>query len=354
MRKYGKQFFLMILLNIAYTQSDVYRSIDDIKSEWENYTYYQKEEMLSFCDFLFNEGYYERCLLHAFQTLLKFPSDKDKIKLEYYIARCYEELQNYRLAKRYYNRVLGLETSDSTIHNAARYRTLYLNLVLREPEKIIKNTDNENDPYIMTFRGYAHIQNMDWEKARTSFISAQGLFNHPHYDDLMTPIYKAIESVNDIPRHNKYLIFLSSFFPGGGQFLLGNKNKGQGILSSVGLMLLIASWSQVDQLIGKSNRVLDVESLSVPVNNNFTDGNSILLDKGKKLPVKMSLASSSMKYLVPPLIIGSGIFIGSSFQSFKDTKKKNNLLSQFYVDNTLTNIPASKFLDFPEPVLLIK
>ena len=47
-----------------YTQSDVYRSIDDIKS-WENYTSYQKEEMLSFCDFLFNEGHYERCLIHV-------------------------------------------------------------------------------------------------------------------------------------------------------------------------------------------------------------------------------------------------------------------------------------------------
>ena len=354
MRKQSKQIFLILLFSILYSQNEIYRNIDDIKAEWGEYTFYQKEEMFSFCDFLFKEGYYERCLLNAFQILFKFPNDKYTVNLKYYIARCYEELKNYTLAKRYYSKVLELGKSDSIIYNAASYRTLYINLLLGEADLIIKNTEIEDDPYLLTFRGYAHIQNMDWEEARISFIAAQSLFNHSHYNKLMTPIYKAIENVNDIPMHNKYFIFLSSFFPGGGQFILGNKNKGQGILSSVGLMFLIASWSQVDQLIGNSNRVLDVESLSVPVNNNFTDGNSIVLKKNQKLPVKMIITSSSMKYLFPPLMIGSSIFIGSSFQSFRDTKNKNELLAKYYVENALRTIPPNKFLDFPEPTLLIK
>ena len=92
----------------------------------------------------------------------------------------------------------------------------------------------------------------------------------------------------------------------------------------------------------------------MPVNNNFTDGNSIVLKKNQKLPVKMIITSSSMKYLFPPLMIGSSIFVGSSFQSFSDTKNKNELLAKYYVENVLITIPPNKFLDFPEPTLLIK
>ena len=353
MQKFIKQIIFIILLCIGYSQTKTYRSVDEIKSEWGDYTSYQKEEMFSFCDFLFKEGHYERCLLSAFQILFKFPNDKYTVNLEYYIARSYEELKNYKLAKKYYVKVLSSEPLDPIIQKAATYRLLHINLALREYEQILENTEQNEDPYVMTFRGYAHIQKMDWEQARTSFIAAQSLFGHPHYNDMMVPIYKSIENVNDIPMHNKYIVFLSSLFPGGGQFLLGNKNKGQGVLSSVGLMFLIASWSSVDNLMG-NNRILDIESISIPVNNNFTDGNSILLEKGQRLPEKMEITSSSVKYLIPPLLIGSSIFIGSSIQSFKDTKIKNDLLAQFYVDNILSNIPPSKFLDFPEPPLLIK
>ena len=41
---------------------------------------------------------------------------------------------------------------------------------------------------------------------------------------------------------------MSALFPGAGQFMLGNKNQGQGILSSVGLMLLVSSWTSYKAL----------------------------------------------------------------------------------------------------------
>lgn len=355
MRKKNKQILLFFLFCIIYSQNDIYRDVEDVKKEWEGYTSYQKEEMFSFCDFLFQEGHYERCLLNAFQLLFKFPNDKYLANVQYYIARCYEELNNYKLAKRYYSKILNSEISDSIIYKASMYRNLYIKILLGESNELLKSTEIGNDPYVMTFRGYAQIQNMNWEEARASFISAQSLFNHEHYNNLMTPIYRAIENVNDIPRHNKYFILLTSaLFPGGGQFILGDKNKGQGILSSVGMMVLIASWSKVEYLVGNSNRMLDIESISVPVSNNYTDGNSIVLKKDQKLPESVSATSSSLRFLIPPIFVGTSVFIGSSFQSINDTKKKNELLSQFYINNTLQSTPPDRFLDFPEPPLLIK
>ena len=56
---------------------------------------------------------------------------------------------------------------------------------------------------------------------------------------------------------------MSTLFPGAGQFMLGNKNQGQGIFSSVSLMMLISSWTSVQSVVGSSRAVDDI-SLSVP------------------------------------------------------------------------------------------
>ena len=74
-----------------------YRSADDIKIEWGEHTNYQRDEMLSFIDFLFNEQYYERCLISSFQFLYKLPDDPQKPAILYKIGRSYEEMENYVL-----------------------------------------------------------------------------------------------------------------------------------------------------------------------------------------------------------------------------------------------------------------
>ena len=70
MRTIFKQFIIFTLFVHSHAQNDVYRSTDAIKTEWEGFTTHQKEEALSFCDFLFNEGYYERCLISSFLVLV--------------------------------------------------------------------------------------------------------------------------------------------------------------------------------------------------------------------------------------------------------------------------------------------
>ena len=109
MRTYYKQIIIFFLLGQAFAQKDIYRNVDAIEKEWKGYTSYQKEEALSFCDFLFKEGHYERCLLNAFQILYKFPKDDSVSGVNYYIARCYEEMRNYKLAQTYYQKVLKQE-----------------------------------------------------------------------------------------------------------------------------------------------------------------------------------------------------------------------------------------------------
>ena len=106
MRTYYKQIIILFLLGQSFAQKDIYRNVEAIEKEWKGYTSYQKEEALSFCDFLFKEGYYERCLVNAFQALYKFPDDDIVSVLNYYIGRCYEEMVNYKLANIYYQKVI--------------------------------------------------------------------------------------------------------------------------------------------------------------------------------------------------------------------------------------------------------
>ena len=66
-----------------------YRSADQIELEWEGYTKFQRDEMASFCDFLFNEGYYERCLISSFQFLYSLPYDAVMPSFFHLLARSY-------------------------------------------------------------------------------------------------------------------------------------------------------------------------------------------------------------------------------------------------------------------------
>ena len=225
--------------------------------------------------------------------------------------------------------------------------------MMNDVDDVLKITDSlKTDPYLLTFRGYSYLKKKNWDEARTSFISAQSNFSHPHYDKLITPLYQTIEEVYTVPKHNRYLIFMmSSLFPGAGQFMLGNKTQGQGILSSVGLMMLISSWTTVQRLVGSSRAVDDI-SLSVPIFKNYTTDKSV--PKKDMIPDNIYTSSSSVKYLIPPMLIGSSIFIASAYKSFNDTKIKNEELINIYIKKRIEKNSPNRFLDFSEPQLIYK
>ena len=349
MRNLRRQIIFAFLFSIVLSQNDIYRSVDEVQDEWTGYTSFQKEEMVSFCDFLFNEGYYERCLLSSFQLLYKFPNDPFVPTVNYYVARCYEEMENYELAQRYYQKIIKDNDETSVVFRAAKYRNQYINLLSGKTDELLLNTQGTKDAYLLTFRGYAYMRKMNWEAARTSFISAQNNFDHPHYDELMIPLFQTIENVSEVPKHNKYTVFLlSTIFPGGGQFLLKEWSNGQGILTSVSLMAIISNWARVEALVGK-NRVIENESSSIPLYKDMEINHQ--LKKKDKIPAKLSLSYSSIKYLIPPVVIGAGVFIISSLKSFKDTDKKNKKLIEYYVNDRVSSISPSRFLDFPNPTL---
>tara|TARA_B100001250_G_scaffold402039_1_gene414655 strand:+ start:724 stop:1797 length:1074 start_codon:yes stop_codon:yes gene_type:complete len=349
-------FFFVWLSSLHLFGQSKYSSVFDIKDEWSDYTNFQRDEMVSFCDFLYKEKHFERFLLTAFQFLYRFPDDSLKTVMLYNIARSYEEIKNYDLANRYYDRIINSEQEYSIPYRASKIRSVYTYLIDDKIKKVYSMTSETDDPYLMVLRGYAFLKELKWEKARATFIAADSKFNHLHYSELIAPIFQSIENVQSVRTHNKYLVGIGGLFmPGGGQFILKDINNGQGIFATAGFFLLAARWSKTDALSG-SNRYLNHQSLNVPVFQGFeaSGSNKIELRGKDNLPVDINHNSSYLNYVIPPIFLGLGVYLGGFWKSYLDTKKTNRSLFLNYIDHQIIVNSPLEFFDFSEPYIIIK
>ena len=326
-----------------------YRSVDDIKNEWNEHTNYQRDEMLSFIDFLFNEEYYERCLFSSFQFLYKYPDDPKKPAILYLIARSYEGMKNYNLARRYYSRVMKIEPETSIAYKASKYRETYSYLMEGDNKSVLKNTEASDDPYDLTLRAFSYFQSLQWEDARVLFISAEEKFNHRHYSKLMVPVYQAIENVSSVRQHSHAKVALSGIFmPGGGQFILDDYQNGQGIFFTSLLLYGIYNLGISNELNGKV-QFDNSPGIVMPIYKGVNSGFSL---SDGDLTKSISAKSALIKYTIPPVVIGAVLHITSLIKSFRDTKEKNESLIKFYAFESLESISPIRFLDFQEPTIL--
>lgn len=328
-----------------------YRSVEDIESEWGGYSSFQKEEMISFCDFLFKEGHYERCLLSSFQLLYKLNNDPIISVLYYYIGRCYEEIGSYELSIKYYNEVFKLEEEHSDSYKAAYYRFMHVRLLLGENEELIKETEKTKDPYLLILQGYAFLQNKNFGDARIAFTSAQSIFNHPHYNKLITPLYQIIEDIGSVKTYNKYAVLISGLiFPGGGYFMLQDYDKGKGVVATFGLLMLVSNWGKVDKNSGM-NRFYYSEGNTFPVFNSYDIiKNKNILEEKDKMPIKLKFKFSDNTRA--PLLLGLSVLFSSAWYSYNKTFRKNSMFINYYLKDQIERFPPSIFLDFSEPKLV--
>ena len=342
----------LLYMHIAFSViicQESYYSIEQIESEWGDYTKFQRDEMISFCDFLFNEGYYERCLISSFQFLYRLPDDPIKPALLYLIARSYEEMGNYSLSKRYYTRVMDIEPKTTKAHKAANYRYLYCDLMQDNLESVLNATTNSSDPYYLMFRGYCYLKELEWENARATFISAEEIFNDKHYSKLMIPLYQSIDDVSLIKKHSKMKVALSGMMlPGGGQLVLKDKKNAQGIFASSFLLYGIYASGSGESNSGRI-RFSNSPGIVVPTYNGVSQNFSLSKDVLSKVVFS---ESALIKYTLPPIAFGSLLYISSLIKSFSDTEEQNESLIKFYATSILESTPPKIFLDFEEPSLL--
>ncbi len=348
-----KYILFVGLLVSSLLGQDQYRSIEQAQDDWQDYTQFQKQELLSFCDFLIIEEVYERALLNLFQYLYRYPGDSLETVIYYYIAQSYEFSNNPELANMYYNRVQESTNRRDMVYRAAEYRKMYLLLDSGEYDQILKKTELSENPYDLIFRGYAFFHKMEWIEARQAFLAAEEQFNHPYYSKRLAPMFKAIDVSANVPLRNKWLSFSASFIPGGGYAYLDQWETAGGTMISFILVSSILSSSALAQsgqlTFEETNQTIIPQSGGIKMTNG-----SFAETRGLSVPGKINLTTANVKILIPPIIVGVGLYIGSIWKTWMDVDEANKARVQRFVGKVTDKISVDRFMDFPEPELITK
>jgi hypothetical protein len=347
---------------VVYGQN--FRTVDDIKDDWQDHTTFQKHELLSFCDFLIDGGHHERALLSLFQYLYKFPDDSLEVPVLYHIARSYDLSGNPILANRYYDQVINLADGNFRVSQAANYRKLIIKYYQEDYKSVLEETDNATDPYLITLRGYIFLKELDWISARQAFLSADERFKHRYYSGLIAPIMQSIDNAAEVPMKNKWQTLAASLVPGGGRAYLREWGNAGGALASFILVASLASSNTgllqsgnlplVDnrnELIpqGVGNKLFDMVT-NEPTFTLSNDFSKSPLSFG--LPTEVTLSNTKNNLIYTPAILAVSIYLGTILKTYQDVDNANQRLFRNHIDITIAKTPLESFMDFAEPKLV--
>ena len=345
-----------------------FRTVDDIKDDWQDHTTFQKHELLSFCDFLIDGGHYERALLSLFQYLYKFPGDSLEVPVLYHIARSYDLSGNPILANRYYDQVINLADENFRVSQASNYRKLIIKYYQEDYKSVLEETDNATDPYLITLRGYIFLQELDWISARQAFLSADERFKHRYYSGLIAPIMQSIDNAAEVPMKNKWQTLAASLVPGGGRAYLREWGNAGGALASFFLVASLASLntgllqSGNLSLVDKRNELIPqgfgsyLEDLDSPVINDLTNEPygyyDTIVQLSFGLPTEVRLSNTNNNLIYIPAILAPSIYLGTIIKTYQDVDNANQRLFRNHIDITIAKTPLESFMDFSEPNLV--
>ena len=350
-----KKFLIILLIFIAQTFSQQkYLSKEDIKNEWNEYTSFQKSELINHSNLLFNEGKYEDALLNYFQIVYLYPNDQLINAAYFKIAKCYEMLNSWDLSINYYQKIISSSESGSVNYLSSNYQRLYSLFKIGQFEDIIKSPNEDNDPYILVFKAYAFFSMLDFENAMLTFKSAEAAFDHRYYSNIIKPFYRVIETVENAPIKEKSMALVTSLFPGGGFLYLDQKE------SAIGS---IVTSSLIFSVLVNSNNIS--QKGSIPFSSNFQEmiplsndlsSNKLSFDNsiGYDLPNDVKLEEKYTSVLIPPLVVAGLIYFGSMWKSVIKLEESNNILLQRYAKRVIVKLPLEDFMDYEIPYFAIK
>ncbi len=339
---------LILWIAILFGQPS-YLSEYEIQKEWKDYAQFQRHELLSFCDFLFENGYYDRAQLSLFRYLYKYPDDQLEPILYYYIARSYEELQKYDLAIEYYSRLTQSGDSTTIAFQNAKYRTTYLHLIQNNMKKVYEETEGKEDPYSLIFRGYALLSELKWSEAKQTLLAAEERFDHAFYSEMIAPLLSSIKTAQTMPKKNRTLAMVASVIPGAGQSYLRNWRE---VAGTMGTAILLYAFTANNNTVAGSFTYQDALSNTVAYSNSVrTTSSDWSIPLRRRIPMTLGSSSMDSRILVPPVFIGIGLYVGSIIKTMDDIDLVNRQSVIKFIVAEMLKHPASRFLDLHEPEL---
>lgn len=351
--KYYYSVINLVILTCLLKSQEPYRSVDQIQTEWQDYTYFQKQELVSFSNFLMDEGFYERALLGYFRFLYKYPHDSLKYSAYFQIAKAYELMGKLDLSMKYYQRIVDEAPPSALAAQAADRQIIYLVYISGDMPAVLERTAKGKDPYYLVYRGYAHMQDLKWTEARIAFKAAEVLFDHSHYSKLLRPLYKALAAAENAPLKKRMPALLSALVPGGGHLYLKQYENALGSAFS-SILLYSAIFSFPDMKQGNSLNFQENRQRLIPVANELNNTNRSAYFSGYQIPHDLKLKSSRKKILVIPITIALGLYAGSIWKTVHDIDSANQRLVERFVGRVSDRYPIERFLDYRTPEFYLK
>ena len=346
-------FSVLLSLNFLTAQQQ-YLGVDDIKKEWKDFTSFQRQELVGYTNFLYNEGFYERALLGYFQFLYKYPKDELETATYFQIAKSYEKMEDWDLAKNYYDRIIKNNDSNSKESKAAQYQILFIELSNSNYDLVLEKTKDSSDPYEMIFRAYAHFEKLEWENSRQSFKVAESIFDHNHYSKLIKPWYKAIKTGENAPLKKRTPALLSSLFPGGGFVYLDQKENAIGLIAST-VLLYSAMISSNSNHKNGDIFLANNRQQNIPLDSEFNIlENNPSASKNYFIPKSMSTAQKNPIIITAPILVALGLQFASGWKSVKDIDQANKRLVVRFTGRVTSKLSVTRFMDYPLPEFIIK
>ncbi|MFQ6614959.1 MAG: tol-pal system YbgF family protein [Fidelibacterota bacterium] len=326
---------------------DMYHSLDEIKKEWKDYTKFQRGELLNFCNFLYDAGYYDRAVVSLYQFLYRFPGDRMENIIYYKLGRSLEKTGKWVEARRYFQDLLSRLDSNSVAFRATQYHDLYLQYRLADYEGLLNRLNGSSDPYHLLMMGYTNMATGDYSRARIAFLTAEEVLDDTYYINRIDPIVDLIDSVQVVPRKKRMLSFFSSLIPGGGKAYLSDWESAAGILATSILSLWILPKVSSGQLgLTLMYPVQDI----VPEAKFLKKGEPFTVSRDH-YPSAIISGTSGRKYWVGPISIALVLYGTSIWNAVSVVGEVNRQAIDRYVQGWIESYPLQQFMDFPEPEL---
>lgn len=323
---------------------DLYHSLDEIKDEWKDYTHFQRGELLNFCNFLYDSGFYNRAVVSLYQFLYRFPGDRMENVIYYKLGRSLEETGKWVEARQYYRDLESTLDTKTVEYKAAQYHDFYLQYRLADYQNLISRLDSTRDPYHLLIRGYSELATGDYQNARITFLTAEETLNETYYIDKIQPIVHLIDSVQVVPQKKRLISFFSSLIPGGGKGYIGDWQSAAGILLTTG----IALWISPNTISGQHSM-----KVVYPVQDILPKAAKINSGKGSTFHYPQDIASrnNNQRYMIGPVSVMTTLYIVSIWHSVSEVGQVNQKAVDDYVKDWIVSYPLKQFMDFPEPEL---
>lgn len=339
-----KASLLILFISGALWAQDESPRVQSIRQGWEDHTSFQRKELISFINFLYDQEYYERARLALFEFLFLLPNDPLRGEAYYYIGDCYERNGQMDLALKYYGQALAESDSGSVVYTAALNRRTHAYLTGEDWDRVLELTAGSDDPYQLVYRGYAQMNRLDFVEARLAFRAAEERFDNRVYSRRLDPILKALDIVSGLESKSKARTILAGLVPGGGRAYLKGWKSALGVAISTGVLavLVTRSLESNDGNLG----------FREPVGNWVPDGSSYGDDDGSSggvLPRTIHLKGQPRMILIPAAVIGTGIYIGSIWGAVSDIQAQNIRLKERAVSRITRRYSPERFGDYSQP-----